>query len=159
MSSGVARQRLGVERKNWRKDRPFGFVAKPSKGADGQMNLMLWECQIPGKEGTDWAGSSYPLQLEFSEDYPSKPPIARFDKDFFHPNIFPSGKVCLSILNEEKDWRPSISVKQILLGIQELLSHPNELDPAQENAYYIFRENQDEYLEQVKKQARKYRDA
>lgn len=49
----------------------------------------------------------------------------RFEKDFFHPNIFPSGKVCLSILNEEKDWKPSITIKQVLLGIQELLSNPN----------------------------------
>jgi ubiquitin-protein ligase len=39
----------------------------------------------------------------------------------FHPNVYPSGTVCLSILNEEKDWKPSISVPQILLGIQELL--------------------------------------
>ena len=27
-------------------------------------------------------------------------------------------QVCLSILDEEKDWRPAITVKQILLGIQ-----------------------------------------
>jgi hypothetical protein len=37
---------------------------------------------------------------------------------FFHPNIYPSGTVCLSILNEDEGWRPSITVKQILLGIQ-----------------------------------------
>ena len=37
---------------------------------------------------------------------------------FFHPNIYPSGTVCLSILNEEEGWRPSITVKQILLGVQ-----------------------------------------
>jgi len=38
-----------------------------------------------------------------------------------HPNIYPSGTVCLSILNEEEDWKPNITVKQILLGIQKLL--------------------------------------
>jgi hypothetical protein len=37
---------------------------------------------------------------------------------FFHPNIYPSGTVCLSILNEDEGWRPSITVKQILLGIR-----------------------------------------
>jgi ubiquitin-protein ligase len=26
--------------------------------------------------------------------------------------------VCLSLLDEEKDWRPAITIKQILLGIQ-----------------------------------------
>ena len=27
-----------------------GFWAKPSKSADGSMNLMMWEVGIPGKE-------------------------------------------------------------------------------------------------------------
>lgn len=27
-----------------------GFVAKPTKAADGTLNLMLWEVGIPGKK-------------------------------------------------------------------------------------------------------------
>ena len=34
-------------------------------------------------------------------DYPSKPPKVSFPAGFFHPNVYPSGKVCLSILNED----------------------------------------------------------
>lgn len=52
----------------------------------------------------------------------------------FHPNVYPSGTVCLSILNptkKEYGWRPSISVKEILLGVQHLLESPNWQDPAQ----------------------------
>ena len=37
-------------------------------------NIFRWKCQIPGKEGTDWEGGYFPLTLEFTEDYPSKPP-------------------------------------------------------------------------------------
>lgn len=48
--SGIAVARLGEERKNWRKDHPFGFVARPTKNTDGTLNLMLWECSIPGKK-------------------------------------------------------------------------------------------------------------
>jgi hypothetical protein len=33
--SGLARQRLAEERKAFRKDKPFGFSAKPMKGEDG----------------------------------------------------------------------------------------------------------------------------
>lgn len=51
---------------------------------------------------TDWEGGYYPLTLHFSEDYPSKPPKCKFPPGFFHPNIYPSGTVCLSILNEDK---------------------------------------------------------
>ena len=48
--SGISQARLSEERKNWRKDHPFGFIAKPMKNGDGSMNLMLWEYAIPGKD-------------------------------------------------------------------------------------------------------------
>ena len=85
------------------------------------------------------AGGLYKLQMLFSAEYPAVPPRCRFVPPLFHPNVFPSGTVCLSILDEEKDWRPSLSVKQVLLGIQELLADPNLHDPAQAEAYNIFR--------------------
>lgn len=50
---------------------------------------------------TDWEGGYFPLTLHFSEDYPSKPPKCKFPANFFHPNVYPSGTVCLSILNED----------------------------------------------------------
>lgn len=35
---------------------------------------MKWKCFIPGKPNTDWDGGYFPLTMEFSEDYPAKPP-------------------------------------------------------------------------------------
>ena len=35
---------------------------------------MKWKCHIPGKPETDWDGGYFPLTMEFSEDYPAKPP-------------------------------------------------------------------------------------
>lgn len=85
------------------------------------MNMMKWQCGIPGKEGSPWAGGVYRLTMEFTDEYPSKPPKCQFTPPLFHPNIFPSGTVCLSILDEEKDYRPTVTIKQILLGIQDLV--------------------------------------
>jgi ubiquitin-conjugating enzyme E2 I len=87
----------------------------------------------------------FPLELTAlrSTDYPSKPPKCKFTPPLFHPNVYPSGTVCrefssllfaesrphqdvltssltVSILNEEKAWKPAITVKQILLGVQEV---------------------------------------
>jgi ubiquitin-conjugating enzyme E2 I len=59
----------------------------------------------------------------------------------------------LSLLDEGKDWKPSITVKQLLVGIQDLLISPNADDPAQADAYKIFIENKVEYEKRVKKQA------
>jgi len=154
--SGIALGRLTEERKAWRKDHPPGFYARPATNADGSLNLFSWQCGIPGKEGTLWEGGVFPLTIDFSEDYPSKPPKCRFPKDFFHPNIYPSGTVCLSIINDDGDWRPSISVKNILVGIQDLLNAPNPKSPAQQPAITLFLHNIEEYNKKIKAQAKIY---
>ena len=41
--SGIAIGRLTEERKNWRRDHPAGFYARPEKKADSSTNLMKWE--------------------------------------------------------------------------------------------------------------------
>jgi ubiquitin-conjugating enzyme E2 I len=91
--------------------------------------------------------------MEFTEDYPGKPPKCRFllvnDKVLFHPNIYPSGTVCLSILNEDEDWKPSITIKQILLGVQDLLDKPNAASPAQAEPYQMFCNNRKEYDKRI----------
>ena len=154
--SGIALSHLAQERKAWRKDHPFGFVAVPTKNPDGTMNLMNWECAIPGKKGTPWEGGLFKLRMLFKDDYPSSPPKCKFEPPLFHPNVYPSGTVCLSILEEDKDWRPAITIKQILLGIQELLNEPNIQDPAQAEAYTIYCQNRVEYEKRVRAQAKKF---
>ncbi|KAJ8505297.1 hypothetical protein OPV22_006183 [Ensete ventricosum] len=154
MSGGIARGRLAEERKAWRKNHPHGFVAKPETLPDGSVNLMTWHCTIPGKQGTDWEGGYFPLTVHFSEDYPSKPPKCKFPQGFFHPNVYPSGTVCLSILNEDSGWRPAITVKQILVGIQDLLDQPNPADPAQTDGYHLFIQDPVEYKRRVRQQAK-----
>ena len=78
----------------------------------------------------------------------------KFDPPLFHPNVYPSGTICLSILDEEKSWKPSITIKsvsrscifgqvqnsaQLVLGIQDLLDNANILDPAQIDAYQMYK--------------------
>lgn len=73
----------------------------------------------------------------------------------FHPNVYPSGTICLSILNEEEDWRPAITIKQMLLGIQDLLDTPNPNSPAQSDAYQLFVSDKAEYKRRIKLEAQK----
>jgi len=65
--------------------------------------------------------------------------------------------VCLSILDEEKDWKASLNIKQVLIGIQDLLSNPNPRDPAQAEAYQDYISNREQYNAKCKKQAQKFR--
>lgn len=66
----------------------------------------------------------------FPEDYPSKPPKCSFYPPIYHPNVWSSGDICLSIISEGQGWRPAISIKQIAIGIQDLLVTPNPNSPA-----------------------------
>ncbi|TPP43977.1 Ubiquitin-conjugating enzyme family protein [Leishmania donovani] len=214
----LAQSRLREERRAWRKDRPFGFWAKPLEIAPGScrvsgvkhtreggqltlhtasgsassnttassssmtvspsnatsgagaaaardsaaaalpagLDLLHWEAGIPGKPGTPWEGGEFRLRLNFTEDYPTKPPKCVFTPVLFHPNVYPSGTVCLSILNEEKDWRPNITIKQILLAIQELLDHPNIKDPAQEEPYKVYMRDIKEYEARVREEVQRH---
>lgn len=57
---------------------------------------------------------------------------------------------------QDEDWRPSITVNQILKGIQQLLSEPNEMSPAQADAYMFYTKKRAEYRKKVLEQARKF---
>lgn len=70
--SSLAKTRLQEERKNWRKDHPYGFYAKPKKNADGSLDMMTWECGVPGKRGTLWEGGLYKLLMKFPQNYPER---------------------------------------------------------------------------------------
>ncbi|CAI2382446.1 unnamed protein product [Moneuplotes crassus] len=151
----ITRERLIQERKNWRKEHPHGFIAKPCKDPKtGSSDLYEWDCLIPGKKGSDWEGGNFRLIIQFPEEYPNKPPKCVFKPVLFHPNIYPSGTVCLSILNEDEDWKPSISIAQILLGIQELLANPNPSSPAQADPYLMLTTKKKDYVQKVREQVR-----
>ncbi|CCJ28847.1 unnamed protein product [Pneumocystis jirovecii] len=152
--SGLCRSRLQEERRQWRKDHPFGFYAKPNKLPDGTMDLMNWSVGIPGRPKTNWEGGMFKLAMFFPEEYPTKPPKCKFVPPLFHPNVYPSGTVCLSILNEEESWKPAITIKQILLGIQDLLNDPNPNSPAQSEAYTLFKKDRAAYEKRIRQQAR-----
>ena len=83
-TAATATARILQERKSWRKDKPFGFVAKPSRRADEYVlaghaaapalqrshvqkcssdDIMVWHCSIPGKAGTAWEGGQFPVRL------------------------------------------------------------------------------------------------
>ena len=100
-------------------------------------------------------------------EYPTKPPkcevqllsdasnhlmcsSGKFVPPLFHPNVYPSGTVCLSILNEEEGWKPAITIKQILLGIQSLLDEVNPDSPAQADAYNLYKKDRDAYKKRIK---------
>ncbi|CAK9021822.1 SUMO-conjugating enzyme ubc9 (Ubiquitin carrier protein 9) (Ubiquitin carrier protein hus5) (Ubiquitin-conjugating enzyme E2-18 kDa), partial [Durusdinium trenchii] len=147
---------LQQERKNWRKDHPPGFWARPMRKPDGSSDMLAWAAGIPGKEGTDWEGGVYTVELIFPSNYPTDPPTVYFKPVIFHPNIYSNGKVCLSILDRSKQWTPSITIKQMLIGVQDLLDNPNNNDPAQGISSNLLRKDPAAYSAAIREQAKRY---
>ena len=53
---------------------------------------------IFGPDDTYWEGGIFMLSLEFTEDYPNKAPMVKFQNKIFHHNVYNDGKICLDIL-------------------------------------------------------------
>ncbi|KAL5061545.1 hypothetical protein RYX36_023282 [Vicia faba] len=94
--STPARKRLMRDFKRLQQDPPAGI-----SGAPQDNNIMLWNAVIFGPDDTPWDGGTFKLTLQFTEDYPNKPPTVRFVSRMFHPNIYADGSICLDILQNQ----------------------------------------------------------
>lgn len=131
---------------------PEGIIAGPIS----EENFFEWEALISGPVDTVFEGGLFPAKLVFPVDYPLNPPKMSFQCDMFHPNIFPDGRVCISILHSPGDdplgyessserWSPVQSVEKILLSVVSMLAEPNDESPANVDASKMWRENRDEF--------------
>uniref|UniRef100_A0A4W4FQB7 UBC core domain-containing protein n=1 Tax=Electrophorus electricus TaxID=8005 RepID=A0A4W4FQB7_ELEEL len=100
--------------------------------------LFIFLLSIPG---------TFKLTIEFTEEYPNKPPTVRFVSKMFHPNVYADGSICLDILQNR--WSPTYDVSSILTSIQSLLDEPNPNSPANSQAAQLYQENKREYEKRV----------
>ncbi|CAJ0918375.1 unnamed protein product, partial [Ranitomeya imitator] len=80
----------------------------------------------------------------------------RFTCEMFHPNIYPDGRVCISILHAPGDdpmgyessaerWSPVQSVEKILLSVVSMLAEPNDESGANVDASKMWREDREQF--------------
>ena len=91
---------------------------------------------------------TFKLTLEFTEEYPNRPPLVKFVSKMYHPNIYADGGICLDIL--QKAWSPIYDVAAVLTSVQSLLSDPNPDSPANAEAARLYGEDRREYNRRVK---------
>lgn len=109
---------------------------------------MVWQAVIFGPDDTPWEGGTFKLLLEFTEDYPNKPPAVKFLSKIFHPNVYGDGKICLDILQNQ--WSPIYDIAAVLTSIQSLLSDPNPASPANAEASQLYERDRREYNKRVR---------
>ena len=95
MAPSTALKRLMNEYKELTLNAPEGITAGPISEA----NYFEWEAFIQGPEDTPYEGAVFSAIIKFPRDYPLMPPTMTFTCPMYHPNIYPDGKVCISILH------------------------------------------------------------
>lgn len=124
-------------------------------------DVYTWNVLLIGPPETIFEGGIFKCQFKFPPNYPNKPPEFRFLDKIFHPNIFPDGRVCISILHEGADqfgyehiserWGPSHGVNSIIMSIISMLNNPNFESPANIDASVMWRDDFDSYKKVIYK--------
>jgi ubiquitin-conjugating enzyme E2 G1 len=137
-----------------------------SAGLVNDSNILQWQVTIMGPPDTLYEGGFFTATMTFPRDYPNKPPDVKFKSEMWHPNVYPDGRVCISILHDAGEdpmgyeraserWSPVQTVETIMLSIISMLSSPNDESPANIDAAKQFREDYPGFKKRVSKCVRK----
>jgi ubiquitin-conjugating enzyme E2 G2 len=154
--ASTATRRLAKEYRELSLHAPEGILAAPYSSS----NLLEWEVVVLGPSGTPYENGVFVARMVFPADYPLAPPSMRFITSLFHPNIYPDGRVCISILHPpgedatgyeraEERWSPVQSIEKILLSVVSMLAEPNDESPANVEAAKLFRQDPDAFNRRV----------
>jgi len=164
MASGSALV-LRRQLQDFRKHPVDGFSA----GLVDDSNMYEWAITIYGPPDTLYEGAFLKARMSFPPEFPLRPPKVKFVTPMWHPNIYPSGDVCISILHEPGDdpmnpqedagerWLPVHSIETIIVSIISLLSAdtPSTESPANVDAAKEVREDLAGYCKKVRRLARR----
>ncbi|XP_004913986.1 ubiquitin-conjugating enzyme E2 U [Xenopus tropicalis] len=111
---------LKREYQDLKENQLFGISAAPISD-----NLVEWIAKVQGLKDSIWEGAVLQLAMRYTEKYNYEPPSIKFNTIPFHPNVDPvSGKLCLPFLDIPEQWNPCITMSNMLLTIQAMLSNP-----------------------------------
>jgi len=117
-------------------------------------NTRYFSVVIDGPVGTPYDNGKFELELFLGEDFPMKPPKARFLTKIYHPNIDKLGRICLDTLKDK--WTPAIFLQTLLTSIRSLLSTPNPDDPLANDVAEHWKKNEKDAKEKAKEWTRLY---
>ncbi|VDN59588.1 unnamed protein product [Dracunculus medinensis] len=145
ISNAGAVRALSLELKSLQKSPIEGFTVTASDD-----NIFVWTVGIFGPPGTLYQGGYFKAIIKFPANYPYSPPTIKFTNKVWHPNVYESGDLCISILHPPVDdphsgelacerWNPTQNVRTILLSVISLLNEPNTSSPANVDASVMYR--------------------
>ncbi|KAF1933541.1 uncharacterized protein M421DRAFT_199692 [Didymella exigua CBS 183.55] len=126
-------------------------------------NVFEWSVAlIVLNQDSVYYGGYFKAKMNFPRNYPHSPPDFKFIRPLYHPNIYPDGRLCISILHPPGDdemsgelaaerWSPVQRAETVLLSILSLLDDAETSSPANVDAGVMLRNKPEEYKAMVKK--------
>jgi ubiquitin-protein ligase len=115
----------------------------------GEDDLTNWTAEIRCSPDSAYADFVLCLSIKFPIDYPTKPPIIKFNHQVWHPNVkLECGSICVDILKDA--WSPVLTLNKVLFSICLLLDNPNPSSALNSIAARQIEENLELYKIKVK---------
>ena len=115
-------------------------------------NILLWDVIIDGPVGTVYEGGHFKLELNFPQQYPMKPPEAKFCTKIYHLNIS-DGHVCGTVLDK---WAPSVMMERFFKDLLAIMANPNADHPRDARMGVQYMENRAEYEATARRWTQEY---
>lgn len=126
-----------------------------------QINLFRWRFALMViNPDSAFNGGYFKAEMVFTEEYPYQPPKFRFLIPIYHPNIYPDGQLCISILHRPGEdlmsgeeaserWSPLQGVESVLRSVLLLLDDPEINSPANVDASVMYRDQRPAYVKRA----------
>ncbi|KAK7750212.1 hypothetical protein SLS62_007842 [Diatrype stigma] len=154
-AAGGAKHRLMMEMKELEKE-AWVNIDLPNG------NILRWRLGlIVVNPDSAFNGGYFKAEMTFTEEYPYQPPTFRFMIPIYHPNVYPDGKLCISILHNPGEditsgeqaserWSPLQGVESVLRSVLLLLDDPEINSPANVDASVMYRDDRTSYNKKAK---------
>ena len=121
-------------------------------------NILNHLCTILGPPNTPYEGGIFYVRVESVTGaryrYMTPAPKVRFLTRIYHPNIDPTGRLCMEISGEQ--WWPSFKLEALLLTISSFLDAPAADDPLVPEIAAEFTRNRQQYEDNARLYTKRY---
>ncbi|KAF2720555.1 hypothetical protein K431DRAFT_226119 [Polychaeton citri CBS 116435] len=111
-------------------------------------------------------GGYFKARMNFPKNYPYEPPDFRFERSLWHPNVYPDGRLCISILHQPGEdamsgelaserWSPAQRVESVLISVLSLLDDAEVSSPANVDAGVMLRNSPEQYKQRARQDTEK----
>ena len=116
-----------------------------------QGDVKQWIVEVVAPGDSLYKDDVFTLTMDFSSDWPERPPKLKLLTPIFHPNMH-EGAVCIAVMT--KDYNDAISPRAIIDDFIDALRHPNpdidiQLDVV---AGWMMREDRNRFEQKAREQ-------